>query len=334
MGNSGWRIVLGIILAAGVMLAPCRPVSAASMNVDRYIDVLARQHGELQTLLKTGGEAAAMQGELDRLAAEALPFTRISLGTPQGALELDGSWVRDSLLQAAKAGNSSARRAVLERLERRMRAALEAVRSMGELAPADAGAREALARIFERHEFRGLDERENWFTRLRDRLNAWLRSLARKSGGALRYIFNVPVAVAVVLLSLAYVAWRLALRPRPSSVTAEPPERRLLLSLGHDNLARQAGEAAAEGQFRQAVRLLYLALLARLDRAGRIHYLPWRTNWEYLGVLRAANPPLADAFAPFTWFFERKWYGMESCDRQDYDEGLRLYQHVLARGGL
>lgn len=334
MGHTGWR-GLAILLWVGTALLACVPALAArSMSLSGYIDELTRQHSSLEEILEADDSAAAMERGLRRLSGETLQFDRVTVTAAQSSMELEVAWVRKSLVKALNSRNKADRRSILVFLEKRMRLAIGAMRKMGDPVPADPGARAALQQILDSAEFEGLDEKENWVTRLRDRLRELLRSLMEKSGGALRYVFNVPVAIAVVLLSLAYAAWRLSLRPRSSSISAEPPERRVLLTLGHDKLLQQAHEAADAEDFRKAIRFLYLALLVRLDRAGRLHYLPWKTNREYLDGLRAASPSLADVFGPFTFFFERKWYGMESCGPSDYAEGLRLYKNVLGGEGL
>ena len=45
-------------------------------------------------------------------------------------------------------------------------------------------------------------------------------------------------------------------------------------------------QLAARGEFREAIRHLYLALLARLHREGLITYEPTQSNWEHLRAFR------------------------------------------------
>jgi len=83
-------------------------------------------------------------------------------------------------------------------------------------------------------------------------------------------------------------------------------------------LVRRAQELMEAGDYRQALRLYYRAILGSLDRAGVVQYAPHRTGREYLRVISAAGDPIASPFARATHLFERHWYGgvpvtVEAC---------------------
>jgi hypothetical protein len=86
-------------------------------------------------------------------------------------------------------------------------------------------------------------------------------------------------------------------------------------------LWRRAEELAQEGHFLEAVRLLYLAVLAHLHRANLIRYERTLTNGEYVAQLRHAPVGLTALHEPFrqlVLLFDEKWYGERACARDDY----------------
>lgn len=84
----------------------------------------------------------------------------------------------------------------------------------------------------------------------------------------------------------------------PSSALSRPPE----------SWAGLADELAARGDFREAIRHLYLALLARLHRDGVIDYDPTRSNWDYVLTFKGASA-VKSAFRDLTRRFDFAWYG-------------------------
>ncbi len=84
----------------------------------------------------------------------------------------------------------------------------------------------------------------------------------------------------------------------PASALSKPPER----------WAGLADELAARGDFREAIRHLYLALLARLHRDGVIDYDPTNSNWDYLLAFTGAAE-LRRGFRELTRRFDFAWYG-------------------------
>lgn len=72
------------------------------------------------------------------------------------------------------------------------------------------------------------------------------------------------------------------------------------------------------GDYRSAVRQLYLATLLILDQRGKIKYDPTLTNRQVLR--QAANDPLTTAaLVPIVETFDRVWYGFEPLTRSEFD---------------
>lgn len=81
------------------------------------------------------------------------------------------------------------------------------------------------------------------------------------------------------------------------------------------------------GDYRSAVRQLYLATLLTLDQRGRIKYDPTLTNREYLH--QASNDPRTTAaLQPIVETFDRTWYGFEPISKQEFDDYRRRVDGV------
>jgi hypothetical protein len=90
-----------------------------------------------------------------------------------------------------------------------------------------------------------------------------------------------------------------------------------------ESLLRQADLAAGEGDFAEALRRLYLALIRNLDRHGLLRYDRSRTNYEYLREL-SPNPHLSAPLHRLTRQAETVWYGGHSFAAEDYQRCRRL----------
>jgi hypothetical protein len=89
-----------------------------------------------------------------------------------------------------------------------------------------------------------------------------------------------------------------ALSQDPMSALSRPPE----------GWAHLADELAAKGEYREAVRSLYLALLSRLHREGAILYDSTLSNWDYLRQFKGRREWLPP-FRELTRRFDFAWYG-------------------------
>lgn len=110
-----------------------------------------------------------------------------------------------------------------------------------------------------------------------------------------------------------------ALAGDPAHALSRPPE----------GWAHLADELAARGEYREAVRSLYLALLSRLHRDGAILYDVTLSNWDYLRQFRGRSewkPP----FRELTRRFDFVWYGNVPVGLEGYREFRGLTQPLLA----
>jgi hypothetical protein len=158
---------------------------------------------------------------------------------------------------------------------------------------------------------------------------------------ALLYAMSAILAIGIVLalvisvcLLLGHILWTL--------VTVVRGDRRALDALADlsrrkvdpAELAREADDAGARGNYILGVRLLYRACLARLEEAEEKPFRPGATNREHLHRYRAT--PLYDWLAPLVSVIDLKWYGDEPCLASDFAECRDAYERVslLARGSV
>jgi hypothetical protein len=162
---------------------------------------------------------------------------------------------------------------------------------------------------------------------------------------ALGWLVVGGAALAVVLLACV-LFWQTRGGPRPAAKPAETgkaaaPSLESLLTQPEPQTAqtlwRRAEDQARGGNFLEAVRCLYLAVLVQLHQARLIRYERARTNGEYVDQVRLspdAPPELHEPFQRLTGLFELKWYGERACGADDYQTCRELAEEVrrLARG--
>lgn len=84
-----------------------------------------------------------------------------------------------------------------------------------------------------------------------------------------------------------------------------------------DRAWREAESLSQRGDYRMAVRYLYLSALLVLDERGLIAYDRTRTNREYLRTV-SHRPELASTLREVVDVFDRVWYGFRSLDQSTY----------------
>ncbi|MGH7173349.1 MAG: DUF4129 domain-containing protein, partial [Gemmataceae bacterium] len=163
-------------------------------------------------------------------------------------------------------------------------------------------------------------------------------SVPAASGGGLSFLGwlllgGLAVAVVVVGVLLYLTSPR---KSKPETVVGtekREPESdvRQVLEESSASLWRQAETLAGEGHFRDAARILYLAVLALLHRQHLIRFEPTRTNGEYVRQVRLseqAPPELHEPFDRLTHRFEMAWYGERLCEPGDYRACRNLADEV------
>lgn len=206
--------------------------------------------------------------------------------------------------------------------------------------PADRQVRDQVARILQRREFQEFAERDGgWLGDLLERFFQWLKDLIPEPGkdddekapsarGAFNFQFSpwvlMVIAVVALLLIVLYATTQKHAAPAVRSAELRAPE----LAAEPLTLIDDAAAHAARGDMRAALRALYLATLASLDRGRLIEFEPSKTNWQYIRAM-----PRGEArklFADFTVIFDHKWYGHEPASEADYLACRRLAEQIGA----
>jgi hypothetical protein len=80
----------------------------------------------------------------------------------------------------------------------------------------------------------------------------------------------------------------------------------------------RAETLSKDGDYRSAVRYLYLSALLILDERGLLYYDRTKTNREYLRRV-AENPKIAGLLREVINVFDRVWYGFQPIDEETYN---------------
>lgn len=193
--------------------------------------------------------------------------------------------------------------------------------------------KEKLESILTRREFAGSeisawDRFVKWLNRIIERILGWLfGGIAGQSGTSrmLAVLFAVTIVVLFLLL-LAHVIARLTYGTRRNRSESQQED----IYAGPDTSRRaleEASRAASAGDFRSALRLVYLSVLLNLDDRELIRFDRTGTNWEYLATLRKQTE-IQNTLRPVTVIFDRKWYGHEPATKDDYNVFVAAYYAV------
>ena len=129
----------------------------------------------------------------------------------------------------------------------------------------------------------------------------------------------LTVIVALILLAiLAYVFRGLftdLVKESNAGAFAEEDDR----SLTSEIAFRKAQTLSVHGDYRTAVRYLYLSSLLLMEERGILRYDRSRTNREYLRSV-STHPNLAKPLKSVVDVFDRVWYGYEPLDESTYKE--------------
>jgi hypothetical protein len=178
-----------------------------------------------------------------------------------------------------------------------------------------------------------------WFGERFERLMNWLGSLFPQSQTRtqapkidplwIKIFFTLSVLA--LLGVVAFLVWRaIGGRWRTREARREvrfEGEDADLLQLPPDELTDRASRFAAEGNFREALRHLYIAMLLLFDQRGIWRYDTRRTNWEHIAALRGAAdqslasavPSLVPLFSDLTRRFDRVRYGNAPCTAGEWE---------------
>jgi hypothetical protein len=179
-----------------------------------------------------------------------------------------------------------------------------------------------VGRVLSRPEYR--HPGPSFLDRIQNDVFDWL---ARVLSGVVGAGIVAWIVVAVITGLVALVVWRLA-----SGMTRDPG-RGVAVTAGRTRPSTEwRAEAEAHeraGEWRQAVRCRYRALVADLAGRGLLHEIPGRTAGEYRAELGTALPAASPPFSGATELFEGAWYGKRPTAAADAARFRELADRVL-----
>ncbi|MEE1946118.1 DUF4129 domain-containing protein [Pedobacter sp. KR3-3] len=142
------------------------------------------------------------------------------------------------------------------------------------------------------------------------------------------FIFLKYFLIAILVVGVAYGILKLMgldLRVlAKKSKGIEVPYEESLENIHEIDFDEQLDKAVQEGNYRLAVRLLYLKTLKHLSDRDVIHWQPDKTNQTY--VLELQNENQRKEFAQLTYRFEYVWYGEFFIDKQSFEPIAQSFQ--------
>jgi uncharacterized integral membrane protein len=123
----------------------------------------------------------------------------------------------------------------------------------------------------------------------------------------------VGIALAVLLVGGGMLLWTEdgGGEPKVKRAKAEPATSEEAVDVGRVLIAA--------GNYRGAVRHLFLAALLTLDERHLIQYDTTRTNYELLAGTVLRRPAIVETLLPVIETFERVWYGFETVGSGEYE---------------
>jgi hypothetical protein len=258
--------------------------------------------------------AAAQRSDrlgLEEVAGRLISTDSVRLSESQ-SVPVDNGWLREALRDDDPD---------LQAIAARLGAILDALAQPDSSAPPDA--LERLRQILDNPPFKeppADPDAGRWWRDFWDWVGRMLEALLRPVGTAARpaseTIGWVILAVGGLLLAGVIGYLLLGLRRNMAAearAADDNPEAGLTARTALD----QAGEIARGGDYRAAMRYLYLSALLWLDERDMLRYDRALTNREYLERLRE-NAALRERLRPVVETFDQVWYGHAPLDAQSF----------------
>ncbi|MGB7343961.1 MAG: DUF4129 domain-containing protein [Pirellulaceae bacterium] len=157
------------------------------------------------------------------------------------------------------------------------------------------------------------------------------------------------IVVAVGLIVYAFSKTEIDLgKPKDAAkISKDAPDEQMIERMKHlpvelrrtdVNLRTEAERLMGEGQFEQAIILLFGHQLLMLDQAGSLRLTRGKTNGRYVRESRGADRQLGDRLRMTVTAFEKSYFGRHEITRTDFQElwenNEQLEQRVSAQQGI
>jgi hypothetical protein len=327
MRRSALRCNFLLVLAVLVLSAAGRVWAAGQVNAEISITQyweLVDQSRQTSAGLK-GQSAEKVRAGLDNLALQWEVVKQVRLENGEG-IPLDNSFIVTAL------------RAEVPDPDRltEMFDALLAARRDYPAAQFTAKDIQPLNEILVRPEFQWKEQAPNpindWFQKLVNRFFAWLdklfpnREVTAQVGSGPGWSLASTLAVILLALILAYVFRGLfADLITDARLNGDGDSGDEILTA--DAAFQRAQPLSRGGEYRSAVRYLYLSSLLLLDERGLLRYDRTRTNREYLRTI-SDSPELAQPLTEVIEVFDNVWYGYHELDESSFKHYSNLVEEL------
>ena len=159
---------------------------------------------------------------------------------------------------------------------------------------------------------------------LKELVNRFLDWLSRLFGNTQGIAFDLRDAISAIGFVFVIVVLIFFMRMLLSNLVSETQLKQAPQDVDLDSGAAlvQAQRLAKQGDYRTAVRQLYLATLLLLDERGLLRYDRTLTNREYLHLVQN-DLRVRSALEPIVDTFDRTWYGLESVAPEEFEKYRR-----------
>ncbi len=163
-----------------------------------------------------------------------------------------------------------------------------------------------------------------------------------KGWGALGVIGSILTVVLLVLIAVVAVKMILSRRRQADEVEAVvegagvidlESEAVVASQLPEDEWMRMAREKIDAGEYRLAVRALFLASLAHLGERGLLKVARFKSNSDYRGELSLKGrslPAVVEAFSENIGLFEWVWYGLHEAGSEAVAQFTKNYERITS----
>ncbi len=320
---------------------------SCDLNAQDFAHAMSAGQSAPRTPAAFAVELGNLKSRLDskHISAEQIAAVRTSLPdsweveSPEGHYSIPSHQLTSILRNAegdrsARTDNLDAARAWLSDLRK------EVENYSARQQPQDSAARDKAQQILARREFGGIGA-PNPRNLLRRKINEWITrlfvwlfsGLGRHPIATETFFWLIVVAVVGWLAMMLFRFWARSAKLESIEKIATVASRR-----PWQGWIRAAREAAARGDFREAVHSTYWAGVSRLETIGALAPDPSRTPRESLRVLGdpAANVIHAttqqrESLAALTACLERIWYGHRAAGPTDFQDCLRQAEELGCR---
>jgi hypothetical protein len=310
------RLVLLLLVVEAVVCRAQTPPVMASAEYRAELDRLITATEQLDESRKT---------EIPALLSSIPPSWRVQI--EDRTFDIPTEWLRDDLRKLQGKFDPDLRERIdqrLENLEANLDGYLKAT-------PDTAGERNRLAGILARHEFSDVHG-PTLIDRLKQRFYRYLINLLSRIFGssAIPTVGKVFVYSLIGLVVVLLAIWVYRAMERGSAMERIMPEALPVSAKEWTLWMAEAGEAAARGNWRDAIHLAYWAGISFLEARGMWRPDRARTPREYLRLLPSYSE-YQGTLASLTRSFELVWYGYQEADAQAYAQTLQELEKLGCR---